>query len=329
MVSCAQSNDGTTDQLSRDVTRIAKSLAKEDMYMSSAVGFAGTQPEQWDRYLELKNTATEAELEILTNHTNPAVRCYAFQALAERGGKQTFTILLQHLKDTVQVRTLQGCIGSSEQVGDFFLDMASPPYIPDQKFELTNEQKQVIDSILLFDDGITLQTKSRLIANLEPKENFYNRFRTIYLQERSSASLIALSKFGRADDKPFIIDWLTRKDTHDQYKGLRAVRNFLDPDFYPYLVKIHEQEIKKPTGFNYSLIRMLYFDLAQYKTPETLELFEKTLATKGSTFKYHSEYLWLALTKYPDPMFSELLNRIELTDFQKENVNYWMEGQDN
>ena len=51
---CVQTNEKESEQLSKKVHQIAKSIAKEDMYMSSAVGYAGTRPEQWDSFQMLK-----------------------------------------------------------------------------------------------------------------------------------------------------------------------------------------------------------------------------------------------------------------------------------
>jgi len=325
---CAQTKEKENEQLSNKVHQIVKSIANEDMYMSSAVGYAGTRPEQWNSFQKLKKNATESELIILTSHKNAAVRSYAFQALADRNSDKTFDVLLEHLKDTAELETLVGCIGSSEQVGDFFLGVVYSPFNRKGTYELSERQKQLIDSILIFDDNITLWSKSRLISEHEPEEKYYTRFREIYLKEKSSASLIALSKFKKESDKEFIIDWLTRKDTDEQYQGLRALRNFIDDDFFQYLTKIHEQEIKKPTGFNYPLIRMLYFVLVQYQTEQTRELLEMSLQTKGSTYTYHSQYLWLALEKYPNPTFDGLQDRIKLTEYELNNVSYWLEGDD-
>lgn len=315
-------------ELSPKIERIVKKIEKENMYKSSAVGYAGVRTEQWDRYEKIKSDAAEQELIILTDHKNSAVRSYAFQALAERKSDSTFEILLNHLTDTAQLQTFQGCIVSSQTVGDFFLDVVTPKYISLDAYKLNRRQRKTVDSLLLHDDKAKIRNRSTLLQKLEKDEINYERIRKIYLKEEDPSTLVALSKFNLEKDKQFVIDWLTKTKTRDQYHGLKAARYFLDEDIYLYLIKIHEQEINKPVGFNYPLIRMLYFVLVQYQTEQTRELLEMSLQTKGSTYTYHSQYLWLALEKYPYPTFTGLQDRIKLSEYELNNISYWLEGDD-
>ena len=315
-------------ELRPEIRKLVKKMEKDNMYKSSAVGYAGVRTDQWKRFEKIRVEATEEELIILTDHQNPAVRSYAFQALAEHKSESTFEILLNHVTDTAQVRTFQGCIVSSQTVGDFFMDVVTPQYISLDAYKLNRRERKTVDSLLLYNDKAKIRSRSTLLQKLEKDESNYERIRKIYLKERDPNALVALSKFNLEKDKQFIIDWLTKAKTRDQYHGLKAARHFLSDDIYPYLMKIHEKEINKPGGFNYPLIRMLYFVLAQYKTAETRKLFEMSLETKGSTYIYHSQYLWLALEKYPDPVFDGLQDQIRLNEFQLTSVSYWLEHDD-
>jgi hypothetical protein len=315
--------------ISSEIRQIINEIADENVYKSSAVGYSGTRPEQWNRFQRIKSIASEHELIQLTNHKNTAVRSYAFKALVERKSDSTFNILLKHLYDTAQLETLQGCLGSHQTVGDFFLNIVNPPYVNRNSDELSKSNREKIDSILFYDENIMLRAKLNLISNLPLKEKYYNRIREIYLNGLDPLVLVALAKYQNNEDKGLIIDLLTRKNTDEQYHGLRAVRNFVDDDFYLYIAKIHKQEIAKPTGFSYPLIRMLYFVLVQYTNSNSINLLNATLNSKGSTYKYHSEYLWLALEKYPNSVFDGIQNRIEISDIDKDHVKtYWLEGED-
>src|SRR5687768_2903466 len=70
---------------SKSISQLTNEIAKDNVLKGSAVGIAGEKPEQWKRYEELKSWTTEADLIALTNDTNAVLRCYAFQALAEKG----------------------------------------------------------------------------------------------------------------------------------------------------------------------------------------------------------------------------------------------------
>lgn len=322
------SNAQHDTELSPQIRNTVSKIAQDNMYKSSAIGYGGARPEQWDRFEKLKQNATDQELITLTDHKNPAVRSYAFQALAERNSNSIFEILLNHLTDTAQLQTFQGCIVSSQTVGDFFLDVVTPPYISPTAYKLNRKQRKTVDSLLLYDDNARIENRAKLLENLEIDDSNYERIRKIYMEEKDPSALVALSKFNLEQDKQFIIDWLIKTKTREQYQGLKAARNFIDDDIYAYLIKIHAQEIKKPGGFNYPLIRMLYFVLVQYQTEETRELIEMSLKTKGATYTYHSRYIWLALEKYPNPIFEGLQKKIKMSDYALNSVKYWLEGVD-
>jgi len=316
-------------EISKKIQKVVDKIAEDNMYKSSAVGYAGERTKQWDRFIELSEKATDEDLIILTDHKSPAVKCYSFQALAERNNPKTFEILLNHLKDNDTIETFHGCLMSSQLVGDFFLDVVTPNYISFEAYKLNDVQKNTVDSLLLFDKEVKLAAKSHLLESIEPKASFYNRIKEIYEKENSKSALLAISKYQNPDDKELIAKWLIKEKTNDRYYGLRAVKNFPDPYFFPYIKKIQQQEIKKPTGFNYRLIRILYLTTVQYKNKESRALIENTLDNaKNSTLEYHSEYIWLALTKYPDSIYSGILESIEISDFKKNQFEYLLNQPD-
>lgn len=318
-----------SQKISKNIQKIVDKIAKDNVYKGSAVGYAGQRTKQWDRFQTLKKRATDEELIKLTNHENSTVKCYSFQALAERNNPKTFDILLNHLKNNDIVETFQGCMMGRQSVGDFFIDVLTSNYISVNTYKLNEEQKNTVDSILLFDDEVQLVAKLYLLESIEPKEHFYNRIKEIYNRENNKSALIAISKYRKENDKELIAKYLTKKKTNDQYYGLRAVRNFPDPYFFPYLKKIQQQEINKPSGYNYSLIRMLYLTTVQYKNKESRVLIENTLNnSKESTLEYHSAYIWLALTKYPDPIYSGIKETIKISDFKKSEFEYFISEPD-
>jgi len=327
-IGCSAQANGL-EKVDSKIETIVNKIAEEDTYKSSAVGIAGVEPEQWKRYRELKKLATDKELILLTDHSNGVVRTYSFQALADRKHPKTYEILKKHLKDNQRIGTYIGCIIGGKTVGDFFLEIANPQYVYDNIYKLTDQQITEIENILLHDPEVKLHARSILLESLEPIESNYKRVREIFDLENSPHALIALSKYNKKSDIEPIRSWLTKKVAKDQYYGLKAVRYFPAPDLFSNLETIHQQEIIKPTGFNYSKIRMLYLAIVQYRTPESRQLLEETVTkVKGATLKYHSKYIWLALMKYPAPIYDGLMGKIVLSESEKKQLQYKVDQAD-
>jgi hypothetical protein len=207
-------------------------IEKDNMLKSLGVGYGGVRTDQWDRYISLKEKATSEELITLTDHNNGVVRCYSFQALATRKDINIFPILIKHLTDTTIITTFQGCIISSQSVGDYFLEVVTPQYIDLEAYKLTDFERHKVDSILIFDKSIRLSAKSEVLRKLKPKHKYYNRVCEIVIEENDNNGLIALSKFQNQQDKDFIIERLNSNKTYIQYFGLQAVKYFPDTSFF-------------------------------------------------------------------------------------------------
>lgn len=71
-------------------------------------------------YLQLIKVSTEEDLIRLTDHVNPAIRCYAFKALIEKKYKNANSILINHLYDKqTLVDNNKGCIKTFQRVNSF------------------------------------------------------------------------------------------------------------------------------------------------------------------------------------------------------------------
>jgi len=312
-----------------EIDKIVKEIAKDNVLKSEGVGYGGVRTDQWDRYISLKEKATNDELITLTDYDNGVVRCYSFQALAIRKVTNVYTVLIKHLTDTNCITTFQGCSMGSQCVGDYFLEVVTPQYIDLDAYKLTETERQNVDSILIFDKNIRLSAKSEVLRKLKPEQKYYDRIREIVIEEQNNNALIALSKYQKQLDKKFIIERLTSNKTDIQYYGLQAVKNFPDSLFFPYLSDIHSVEIKKPTGFNYSMIRTLYQAIVQYKDRQSRELLEFTLNTTTKyTLQYHSEFIWLALELYPDTIYDGIQGKIKLSDYKRSDLQYWIDNKD-
>lgn len=301
---------------SKSIDEIVTEITKTNVLMGDAVGYGIERPEQWDRYEELRLRASDKELMALTSDTNGVVRCYAFQALANRKTADLFPVVRQHLADTALVKTLDGCLGGSQKVGDFFLETIT---FNKRAWKLNVDQKAVIDSLLIFENGNRLNARDKLLSAVEPEEKYYKRLRQLAIMENSRPAVVALSKYRRAQDKPLIEALL--KDPYDQAYGFNSARNFPDRFFYPFLEQSLKSEVTKNNRGNDERLQLLYEAIVQYKDEASRKLLTLALSeAKDMQYIYHSDYLQMALKKYPAAIYEGIVNPV-FTGVPKSNLS--------
>lgn len=322
-VSCNGQTDNS--KISNEISSIVKQISKENTVTGSAVGYAGTKPKQWDRFVKLQKKATDKELILLTEHKNEAVRCYAFQALVMRNNEKCFEILKAHLTDKKYVETFLGCIMSEERVGDYFIQCVWPPY-DKNSFTLSDQQKIELDSIIFFDDEIKLSFKDGILKRLKPEPIYYNRIREIVIEEDNLKALVALAKYQNPNDIPIIKKFFN--DEENQYWAIYAVREYPDSSFYQDLLSVFEQDWSNKY-YDYPRWRILYQTLAQYPTNKTMELFERTIK-KGDRFRKQTlgKYLMIAITKYPNERYEQIKNEIKLDEIHMDEISQEIDVED-
>ncbi len=301
------------------VDSLAAAIAQDSIITSDAVGIAGTMPDQWRRFEQLKATAADTELQVLTDHYAAAVRCYAFQALADRYHGSVFPTLLRHIDDTARVTTFFGCIFSTNDVtADYFLNVVTPELIDLEAYKLSPAERAQVDSILLYRPGISLQAKADLLARLAPEEKHYSQVRELAQAKDYPQALLALGRFKKLADISLIRRGL--RDPKKTYWALYAVRGFPDTAFFPVLVQVFEREWKHKY-YDYAVWRMLYQALARYPQKETYRLFERTVKSRDR-FRYQTlgTSLQLALERFPDPLFEPLRQHIRLDEFHRNEL---------
>lgn len=313
LTSCNGQSSTSKIVLRPTIQKFVDEIAKDNILKSEGVGEAGVRTKQWDRFEELRKTATDKELIELTNHENSVVRCYSFEALTSRKNVDIFPILLKHLYDTSKIKTFSGCIMSSQLAGDYFVNVVTPEDIDLNVYKLSAKQRSIVDSILLFDKTIRLENKYTLISGLKSNPKYYNRLREIAITEKNPIATLALARFKNQNDIEIIKSLFRNED--NEYYAAYSVREFSDNSFYPIIVNLFEKEWKKKL-YDYPLWRILYQALAKYPSKETYELFDRTTKTKDS-FRYQTlgKYLKIAITKYPNPIFEPLKEKIRLDEF--------------
>ena len=275
------------------------------------------------RFRDLTNKATIEELVTLTDYTNGVVRCYAFCALLEQHYKGSFEILKKHLSDSEMVMTFDDEDGREYMVGDFFLMLMTEGKINASLLKLTEEQLLEIDEILLNDDDVVLETQLDRVMELEATEENYKKIRAFAEKKRAGKTLVKLSEYQKEEDVRFIKRLF---DDDDPYYALKAVRNFPHPDFFEGVKAIHDKQISKKKNLVPLDILMLYQALAQYKTEESKQMMQSSIQeTKKFLRPIHTKYVWLALHKYPAPVFDDFFNQIRLSSTDRREVLEYLE----
>jgi hypothetical protein len=308
------------------ILQFATTIAKENLVVNEHVGYAGGKSKRWGPFEKLCDSGTTLELRALTNYSNPAVRCYSFHALAIRKDTSIFSILLKHLLDTAQITVQNYDVIYPEMTGDYFIRIVTSEYIDSKAYKLNPDQRQKLDSILLYNKKVILNAKENLLSVIKPNTKYYGRIREIALKENNSVAVLALSRFRDRKDISIINKYLT--GSNPGYYTVYAVREFPDNEFYPGLVQVFEKEWKDKL-YDFRLWRMIYQALAQYPTAKTISLFERTIKTKDK-YRYQTlgVYLVIAIKKYPSNLFLPIESNIRLEKDRQVDVDEGIKDKD-
>lgn len=113
-------------KIRQKIIAITDEIEKEIEIHSDAIGAGGIKTSQYKRFEKLTKKAKIDELIELMEHPSPAVRGYAFWALAKKKYKKLEEIFIEHLEDEEKVKFYDGCSGSNTSVIDFMYQVVSP-----------------------------------------------------------------------------------------------------------------------------------------------------------------------------------------------------------
>jgi hypothetical protein len=285
-------------KISKKTNKIVEEIMLINEVMSSAIGYSGEKPKQYDNFTELRNKATQKELLELTSHPNGVVRCYAFWALSYIQSVDLLPVIIKHIDDEEFVSTQFGCIGSKEKVGDFFINCINPDV-----GKLTVSESKYLDSILIYIPN-QLYAKEDAINRAELTEFFYKRVRELVIKEKNQSALVAIAKYKREQDVSLILN------NKNDYYTYQAIALFPHPDFLPFL----QNKLIETLGDDHfsSTWRGMYAAIASYKNDKALELLQIpfTQVKHKHIQKYHMEFIFGALEKFYSPIYEPLLWRM-------------------
>ena len=195
-------------------------LSQHSTVMTSAVGFAGIKPLEYDIFEQMKIYFTKKELQKLITHHNPVVCCYSYWALAERAPSEFFSIVLENIPSIgeEQVEYMYGCIVSSA----FLLDLI----LEDAKHLFNTEQNISIHQLLLKHNFKIYQYYALFDARAQDNHK-YSLIKNILTESQDVKLLPRLASFQKEEDIPLILKF---KD-ENRSNFLEAVQQYPHPTF--------------------------------------------------------------------------------------------------
>ena len=288
--------------------KIVTKIVKVNELMGSAVYYEGIRPKQYDNFIQLKETANQSELIELTNHPNGVVRCYSFWALSYRNSIDLYPLIINHIGDDESVNTQFGCIGGSEKVGDFFINVATAQYVDLDSKKLQPRELANLDSILIFVPN-NLASKSAAILRAKPSESLYQKIRELVVINHDQSALVSLAKYQKRQDIDLI---LKNREKSEFVNGgyfftYQTISLFPQPEFLPLL---ENNLMKTLEDTHYSTEwRELYKAIASFKNQRAVELLRVPLTQvkHQDIKKYHIDFVFSAVQYFKDPIYDDLL----------------------
>lgn len=300
-------------ETSVSLNKVVKEMAEYKMFEYKYVGLNAELSPQWARYETLLAKASESELLHLCDNESPVVRSYAFRGLVEKNSSKIFEVLTNHINDTSEFERTMGCMVDPCYVTDFYLEQVG--YFPkdSSSYKITTQQRNFLDSLMLFGSEITLRTpnynevrlRSRnfMLEQLTHTEIYYKRIREIVLADVIEA-LPALAKFKNPNDASIIKNVFENEGLIGERFVFEAISIFPNPELFPIVEENIKNDLKHDNLFNFRL----YKALIQFKTQLSRQLLEEAISKFNlKNSKREINNIKFLISIYPDEMFDDLL----------------------
>ena len=296
--------------------KVVKEISDYKMFEYKFVGLTSKSSLQWLKYETLLAKSSESDLLHLCDNESPVVRSYAFLGLVEKRSTRIFDVLTNHIHDTGEFERTMGCMVDPCYVTDFYLEQVGYfPYDSSSSYKITNQQRNHLDSLMLFGseiilrmpnyNQIRLRSRNYMLEHLAQKETYYKRLREIVLAGVIEA-LPALAEFKNPNDASIIIKVSENEGLIGERFVFEAISIFPDPDLFPIVEENIKNDLKNDNEFNFRL----YKALVQYKTQGTRKLLKEAISKfNRENAKRQLSNIKVLFSKYPDKMFDGLLNQ--------------------
>ena len=224
------------------------SILSRTRYLTTCpYGWCGGKNEQWGCHIRMNGLCSNEELvRLAKEHPAPVVRAMAFDVLHDRRYDGCYQLLKDCLDDTasidwgVDIETESSVASYRVICMQIVNDGGNYTHL-----RMTPAQQRELDSILIFRPNmwhIDERLKS-VLDTLSPEPRYYLRVRSMYLDEDILEALPVLARYQREQDLELIEEALAHySDDGESYMiaeyGLKAVANWPDSRFWPWLRKI-------------------------------------------------------------------------------------------
>jgi hypothetical protein len=270
-------------------------------------------------YNKLKEFSTEKQILDFTKDDNGILKIYSFRVLCEKYPNKCFEVINDNLHNYTTFKNRNGCVVVNDYVTDFWIFYVTSKGWQ-SNFKVSEEQIKELNNALISDKSIKLRSRFYALREIQTNEENYNLIKSLVLKEESGIALYLLAEYRKQEDIELISTFYNRKGYLDSF--LKAVENFPDESFYKYILLAIENEKKENVYYENSNWDRILITLAKYPSIETKGIFEELLE-KNSNEKYSSmsRGILLAITKNPNPIFESLKPKIEVREYEMEEIN--------
>lgn len=259
-------------------------------------------------YDQLKELSNKEEILNYINDSNGNLRVYSFRVLCEKYPELCYETILKNLHNYTSFRILNGCVIDSMYTTDLWIYLVS--YEGWQcDYKLDSKQQHELNTIVIKDKTNKLYYRYDALKNIEITDGNYNFIKSLVINEKNGIALYQLAKYKKPDDLKIIASFYKRRDYLNCY--LKAVEEFPDASFYPYLMKIVEQERMNHILYQESNWDVILFALAKYPIPQTTSLFQDLINEKSN--EYNREIclgILQAIISNPNQIFDSIKSQI-------------------
>jgi len=330
---------------------IALKIGLNETYMGRSVGYGAYTPIQYYRYKMLDMSASTPKLKSLyRKHKSPAVKCYSYRALLNRTGIDHFELLKEGMLDERKVVTQSGCIVMGAKVGDILIEQTYP----------SSNDSMLIDSILLYSkvklkskSDLLMRMKPKLkdynrIRELASDRNFpeaivalskYQLLKDttiIKWANKDSVNLyyflIAVKNFPIESFKDDIVEIqqknlqdsldLSYTETRSLYKALVRYNTPEIGAKLQHVVNTYDTLRSVNHGLHLDSIKISKYKDYIFKAELAKDYWELNdfLQRYKWIIEKHCENIFLALTHFKNPYYEDVLSKIKIEDWRKEEI---------
>jgi len=226
------------------------------------------------------DSATIAELHILSDHVSPAVRYYSLRALARRGDSSSLPVFVHHLSDTSRIVVGAGDVWGQGPLGWYVANELLDIYFrssPTSCFQYLSVRSLAIDTVV-------------------------------------SSAVLGLARYQKAEDVPLLRNRIEHMMFVERippggrpyypYYALATIREFPHPAFFSVLKRaVHMCQSPSAIGFN----RVFVQAVVKFKNRDACDFLSKMLReAKGDGVWLTKVAVVAALLRYPDAVFHSI-----------------------